>query len=194
MNRFRINESIINSLQFNKITKKRAPQITIIYQLHWEKHKSFFNAKNCNTTIDLRLGAEQEWPNRLSLVTITRTTFSVQKQRQKPLVCQYYIQYSYLLGVAFRVATLQNCRLGQVIQRQLRTNPSFANDHLHAEIEELGVPMLHLVLAQEGGNHFFAGRLEGDAERLVLDVRSEALCVDLDGGLQGKPETVGHSM
>jgi hypothetical protein len=59
----------------------------------------------------------------------------------------------------------------------------FTDRHLHAQIEQLRVSVLHFVLAEEGAHHFFACRLEGDAEGLVFDVGAQTFRINFDGRL-----------
>ena len=61
-----------------------------------------------------------------------------------------------------------------------------ADQHLHGEIEEIGVSMLHFVLGQKGVDEFPAGGLVAYTQRLVLDVRPQAFCVDLHRRLKHK--------
>lgn len=48
--------------------------------------------------------------------------------------------------------------------------------------------MPHAVLVQQILHDLATGSFVGDAERLVLDVRPQAVGVDLDGGLKRKDE------
>lgn len=48
--------------------------------------------------------------------------------------------------------------------------------------------MTHPVLAEEGRHNFATGRLERDAECLVLDVGTQTASVDLDGRLHTKTQ------
>lgn len=46
--------------------------------------------------------------------------------------------------------------------------------------------MSHAILVQKVLHHLATGRLVGDAQGLVFDVRPQAVGVDLNGGLQRK--------
>ena len=54
---------------------------------------------------------------------------------------------------------------------------------LHCEVEEVRVPVLHAVLGEQQCDHLTAGGAAGHADGLVLDVRTQALGVHLDGRL-----------
>jgi hypothetical protein len=89
-----------------------------------------------------------------------------------------------LLGIASWMATLQNRRSCFFVQGQMCPHSGFTDRHLHAQIEQLRVSVLHFVLAEEGAHHFFACRLEGDAEGLVLDVGAQTFRINFDGRLE----------
>lgn len=71
----------------------------------------------------------------------------------------------------------------------MSANARLPHRHFHAQVEQFRVPVLHLVLPQKGGHHLLARRLKGDAQRFVLDVRAETLCVHFYCRLQKKKKT-----
>jgi hypothetical protein len=87
-------------------------------------------------------------------------------------------------GIASWMATLQNRRSCFFVQSQMCPHSGFTDCHLHAQIEQLRVSVLHFVLAEEGAHHFFACRLEGDAEGLVLDVGAQTFRINFNGRLE----------
>jgi hypothetical protein len=56
----------------------------------------------------------------------------------------------------------------------------------HCQEEEVRVSVLHLAFVQQRLHNFFASRLVGNAQRLVLDVRPQAPGVDFDRCLQNE--------
>ena len=84
--------------------------------------------------------------------------------------------------VARGVARLQRGWPGLLVEHEHGAHACSPHRHLHRQEEQVGVAVPHAVLGQERLHHLAARRLEGDAQRLVLDVRSQAARVHLHRG------------
>ena len=56
------------------------------------------------------------------------------------------------------------------------------DSHLHGQVEQLGVPVLHPEPAEEPQDDLLAGGVRGYHDCLVCQVRSQTCCIHLDGG------------
>lgn len=84
------------------------------------------------------------------------------------------------------MTTLQHGRSGLIVQGQVSPYSSLPHGHLHAQIEQFRVAVLHFVFAQKRPNHFFATGLERDAQCFVFDVRAQTFGIYFDGCLCNK--------
>ena len=85
------------------------------------------------------------------------------------------------LALAPGVARPQLGRPRVVIQhhRPLHWDPGLFHCHVHRQIEQLGVPVLHPTLGEEEPDQVPAGHALAHYHRLVLNVRGQALGVHL---------------
>lgn len=86
------------------------------------------------------------------------------------------------------MAGLQDGRSRVLVEWQDGAHIGPSHGHLHGQVKQSRVAMPHAVLVQQILHDLAASGLVGDAEGLVLDVRPQAVGIDLDGGLKEKVE------
>lgn len=90
------------------------------------------------------------------------------------------------------MAGLQQGGPGVLVEGQDRAHVGPSHGHLHRQVEEPGVPVSHPVFVEQVLDNLSARRFVRYAERLVLDVRSEALGVHLYRRLQMTKNIYSH--
>lgn len=81
------------------------------------------------------------------------------------------------------MARLQRGRPCIVVQHQGGPEAGSPDPHLHAEVEQPGIPVPHAELAQQSGDHLPRAGAPRHGQGLVFDVRAETPRVNFDGCL-----------
>lgn len=87
-------------------------------------------------------------------------------------------------GITARMAGLQDSWPRILVERQNGAHVGSSYGHLHDQVKQSRIAMSHAILVQKVLHDLATGRLVSDTQGLVFDVRSQAIGIDLDGGLQ----------